>query len=190
MEDIEVTWARRRENVRGVLKLVRVMVEAVQTHAALTEQRCGIGAGQLCALWELDRRPGMRSLDVAKALAIHAGTARTLLADLEARGLIHASGDAETQNSIRLSLTEAGRRVLAQAPGAPQGVLTAAVQDLDDAALGDLIHALQPLVAAMQYTDGAAALTPLADMLRGIPAAPGGARHASPSAGPRGGPRP
>lgn len=167
-EDIEVTWARRRENVRGVLKLIRVMVEAVQTHATLTEQRCAISATQLWALWELDRRPGMRCIDVAKSLAIHASTARTLLRGLLELGLVSSTAAESGPNSARLSLTEAGRHVLRQAPGAPQGVITAAVQDLDDAALDDLIHALQPLLAAMQYTDGTAALTPLADMLRGM----------------------
>ncbi len=170
-EAIEVTWARRRENIRGAIKLFRVAVDAIQRHAAHTEAQCGISDPQLWILWELAHAPGMRVLDLAKALAIHVSSARGLTTQLETLGLVRRIDTGPTDNAARLALTDAGTRLLRRAPAPAQGVLTAALESLDDQALADLILALRPLVAAMGPTQDRAALIPLADTMR--VAAPG-----------------
>ncbi|MCU0840708.1 MAG: hypothetical protein MUC79_03185 [Thiobacillaceae bacterium] len=113
----------------------------------------------------------MRVLDLAKALAIHVSSARGLTTQLETLGLVRRIDTGPTDNAARLALTDAGTRLLRRAPAPAQGVLTAALESLDDQALADLILALRPLVAAMGPTQDRAALIPLADTMR--VAAPG-----------------
>lgn len=164
-EDIEVVWAQRQDRVRSVLKFLRVMMLAVQKHASQTEQSSQVTAPQLWAMWELMRTPGLRVLDLAKAMAVNAATIRTMMAELEGRGLVGSVSSGDSPNAARLSLSEAGRQILEAAPGPAQGVVFAALEKLDDDDLGQLVEALQPLIAAMPHTDGAAAHTPLADLL-------------------------
>jgi DNA-binding MarR family transcriptional regulator len=164
-EDIEVVWARRQEGIRGILKLVRMMVVAVRTHAERIEREGGVTAPQLWLLRELDRAPGLRVVDLARIMAVHATTLRAMLAELDTQGLVREIASAGAPNTTRLALTEAGKRVLDAAPGPAQGVVFAALEKLDDRELETLAEALRPLLAAMQFTDGAAALKPLADLL-------------------------
>lgn len=164
-EDIEVVWAQRQDRVRGVLKFIRIMMLAVQKHASHMEQSSQVSAPQLWAMWELMRAPGLRVHDLAKTMAVNAATIRTMMTDLEDRGLVRSVSSGESPNAARLSLSETGRQVLDAAPGPAQGVVFAALEKLDDDDLEQLLDALQPLVAAMEHTDGAAAHTPLADLL-------------------------
>ena len=168
IEDIEVTWARRQESIRGILKHLRVMVETAQLHSHLAERHCGISATHLWALWELHRAPGLRAIDLAKAMAIQAPMAKTMLHDLQAQGLVHGISAVGGQNSVRMSLTEAGRQRIGLFPGAPQGVVAAAVENLDDDRLDHLRLALQTLLEAMPHADGKAAFAPLGDCIRDI----------------------
>ncbi|MDR3393498.1 MAG: MarR family transcriptional regulator [Parasulfuritortus sp.] len=164
-EDVEVIWARRQESIRGVLKLIRVMLLAVQKHSLQTEIQSQVSAPELWILWELNRAPGLRVLDLAKAMAIHVSSVRTMVMELEQRGLIRSLVSIDNPNVTRLSLTESGRYLVEEAPGPARGVIVDALERLDDPALERLVDALQPLIATMEYTDNAAALKPLAELL-------------------------
>jgi DNA-binding MarR family transcriptional regulator len=116
-------------------------------------------------MWELNRAPGLRILDLAKAMAIHVSGVRTMVMELEQRGLISSVVSTDNPNVTRLSLTESGRHLVDESPGPAKGVIVDALERLDDSALERLVDALQPLIATMECTDGAAALRPLAELL-------------------------
>lgn len=155
--------------MRGILKLIRIMTRAAQNHAARTERQGQVTAPQLWLLRELERAPGLRVVDLARIMAVHAGAIRALLADLTARALVREISAPGNPQAIRLALTEAGREALSMAPGPAQGVVIAALEKLDDAVLARLAEALGALVAAMPGIDGSAALKPLADLLHHPP---------------------
>jgi DNA-binding MarR family transcriptional regulator len=164
-EDIEVVRAQRLDIMRGVLKLIRVMVLAVQKHAQQAERRGLVTAPELWAMSELRRTPGLRVIDLAKSMAIHPSSVKAMVTALESRGLVRTISSGNGVNTLRLALTEEGRGVLDATPGPAQGVVLAALEQLDDSTLKKLVNALQPLVSAMQYTDGSAALKSLSDIM-------------------------
>ncbi len=164
-EDIDVAWARRQETLRGVLKLFRVMVSSTQQHAQLVRRQCGISATQLWLLWELDRAPGLRILDLARLLAMHVGLVQEMVEALEARGLARRMAGDGAPKSHRWAVAEAGRQLLADTSLPARGVTALALDTLDDSALQALADGLQPLVGALPFKDGGAALTPLSDLL-------------------------
>ncbi len=165
VEDTDVAWAKRQETLRGVLKLFRVIVSGVQQHAELVQQQCHITPAQLWALWELARAPGSRVLDLAKAMAMHVELVQTMVTDLEARGLARLTATGITPKACRWSATEAGRQLLADTTVPARGVVAGALDNLDSALLEGLAACLGPLVGAMQFKDGGAALTPLPDLV-------------------------
>lgn len=158
-DDVLAAQARRRETIRGALKLFRVLLDAIRRHAEWVEARHGIGAPHLWALWEMQRSSGLRAVDLAKFMAVHRQTAETLLAELLARQLARQEG-------ALFFATEAGLGIAAAAPEYGQGVLKAALEHLPDASLEQLVDTLRALAEVLPMREDRAALKPLAELLR------------------------
>jgi DNA-binding MarR family transcriptional regulator len=168
VEDIDVAWARRQDSIRGILKQLRIVIASVQRHAELSTQLANVSATQLWMLWELGRAPGLRVLDLAKLLAIHVSSAECAASDLEAAGWICARAVTGDQpSSRRLTLTESGKQRLERVSIPARGMVASALDQLDDQRLDALAESLLPLVAALQFKDAGAALSPLDAMFQG-----------------------
>lgn len=164
-EDATVSRARRKETIRGALKLFRVLLDAVKRHADWVEARHGIGGTQLWVLWELGQTPGMRAVDLARNMAIHRQKAEALLQELREKGLVRAAMPAEAQ-SLAHFLTPDGQRIADSAPEHGQGVLKAALEYLPDAALEQVVVSMRAVTESLPLREDRAALKPLADILR------------------------
>lgn len=163
--DIDVDRARRKETIRGALKLFRVTLDAVRRHAEWVENRHGIDGAQLWALWELAQAPGLRAVDLAKTMAVHRATADALLDELVARGLVLAR-NANGGNVRTFSLSSAGRRIADAAPDYGQGVLKSALERLPDTGLEQLVASLREVTEALPFREEAAAMQPMSNLLR------------------------
>ncbi len=164
-DDAAVAWARRKETIRGALKLFRVALDAVRRHSEFVESRLGIGGAQLWVLWELRQTPGMRAVDLARNMAVHRHTADGLLRELLGLGLVQNQSAAETSSSLYF-LTEAGRGLADAAPEHGQGVLKAALEQLPDAALEQVVNSMRAVNECLPFREDRSALKPLADILR------------------------
>lgn len=178
--DTDVAWARRKDTIGGTLKLFRVVLDAVRRHAEWVEARHEISAVQLCALWELAQAPGMRAVDLARAMVIPRPAAEALLAGLEGRGLVVRRGSQDAAGPEHFFASFDGQRIADDSPPHAQGVLKSALGQLPEAALGELARSLAALVAHLPFREESAALQPLADLLR-----PEGERPAPAKAGTR-----
>ncbi|MEW5769382.1 MAG: MarR family winged helix-turn-helix transcriptional regulator [Pseudomonadota bacterium] len=164
-EDPSVTLAWRRETIRGALKLFRVTMDAVRRHAEWTEAHLGLTPAQLWAIWELRQSPGLRVVDLAKLMAVHRLTAEGLLQGLMAGGLVVCRGEDDAP-PVHHFLSEAGQRVADKLPEHGQGVLKAALEQLPDVALEQLVSAMRPVVESLPMREDRAALQPMGDLLR------------------------
>jgi DNA-binding MarR family transcriptional regulator len=163
-EDTAVAWARRRETIRGALKLFRVLLDAVRRHAEWAEARHGVGGAQLWVLWELGQTPGMRAVDLAKNMAIHRKTVETLLHGLLDKGLIRTEIASDVQSPAHF-LTIHGQCIVDASPEYGQGVLKAALERLPDPLLAQTVDSLRGLSENLPFREDRAALKPLADIL-------------------------
>lgn len=162
---LDVDRARRKETIRGALKLFRVTLDAVRRHAEWVENRHGIDGAQLWAVCELAQAPGLRAVDLARTMAVHRATAEALLDELVARGLVLA----RTANGYvrTFSLSSAGRRIAdAAAPDYAQGVLKSALERLPDAGLEQLVASLRAVADSLPFREEAAAMQPMSNLLR------------------------
>lgn len=177
-EDATVSWARRKETIRGALKLFRVLLDAVKRHAEWVESHHGIGGAQLWVLWELSHTPGMRAVDLAKNMAVHRHTAEAMLNELLAKNLVRFETGGEAQSPVYF-LTPLGQRIAEASPEHGQGVLKAALEQLPDAALEQVVASMRAVTESLPFREDRAALRPLADLLRPTAreAAPGSPRN-------------
>jgi DNA-binding MarR family transcriptional regulator len=165
-QDTEVAWARRKETTLATLKMFRMTLDAVRRHSEWIETRHGISAVELWALWELAQTPGMRAVDLSKAMAMSRGNTETLLESLGQRGLVRLAGDPGNPASGAYVVTYDGQRIADASPQFGQGVLKAAMTNLPDASLLKLAEAMSDLVQNLPFLEQSAALQPMADLLR------------------------
>lgn len=161
-EDAAVSWARRRETIRGALKLFRVALDAVRRHAEWLESCYGVTAAQLWALSELGQSPGMRAVDLSRNMAVHRHTAEAILLELERRGLVRCTAEDQTAAHF---LTDAGQRLVDAVPEHGQGVLKTALERLPDSSLEQVVDAMRALNECLPFREDRAALIPLADIV-------------------------
>lgn len=169
--DPVVVRARHKEKVRDALKLFRLITDAVRRHKEWVEARHGLTAPELWAVWELEQTPGLRAVDLAKAMTVHRADAETLLNGLTARGLVVRQSLAEEQ-AAGYSLTEAGKQLVQAIPDHAQGVLKASLDQLPDGILDQIVDALGPLVENLPFKEGRAAHRPMAELLQQTPPHP------------------
>lgn len=156
-----VASERPAESSHEALKRFRQIFRAVQQHSQWVEQCCGLTSAQLWAVSELSRRPGQRVSDVATALSIHPSTASNLLDKLEKKGFVQKERRNDDQRVVRLTLTERGQQILANAPQPAEGILQSALFALSDSVLRSLIENLDQLLSTMKVDVDWAALEPL-----------------------------
>lgn len=172
-QDTDVAWARRKKVILATLKMFRVTLDAVRRHSEWVESRHDVSAVELWALWELIQTPGLRAVDLAKAMALPRSSAESLLDRLLKRGLVKQSGNGEAEGSVGFFTTLDGQRIADASPQYGQGVLKAAMGSLPDASLVKLAEAMSDLIQNLPFIEKSAALQPMAELLR-----PGGAKSA------------
>lgn len=172
-QDTDVAWARRREATLAALKMFRITLDAVRRHSEWVASRHGIGAVELWALWELAQTPGLRPVDLAKAMAMPRSGIEQLLDGMLQRGLVRqAPGPTEDAPCVYFNSFD-GQRIADASPQYGQGVLKAAMGQLADASLHALVQAMRDLVEHLPFREERAALQPMAELLR-----PGGTADA------------
>jgi DNA-binding MarR family transcriptional regulator len=168
-DDIEVAWARHQDQVRGALKLARVLFHASNAHDHQLTQLSGLLPSQVGMLADLACHPGSRAIDLAKNLAMHAKVVRTHLTRLEQHGLVRISVRSINPQGDRFTLTDAGRCRLEQAPSPHQGALHSALSLMDANDLTTLIGLMGKLAEALPKVDPVAAFRPMSDRSIAIP---------------------
>jgi len=165
-QDTDVAWARRKEATLAALKMFRMTLDAVRRHSEWVESRHGISAVELWALWELSQSPGLRTVDLAKAMALPRASTDALLAGLVKRGLVKQSPVNGSDGPALFFPTFDGQRIVDSSPQYGQGVLKAAMNKLPDASLVNLVQAMGDLIQHLPFREERAALQPMADLLR------------------------
>lgn len=146
--------------VQSVIRRLRVVFRALQTHSRSIEKVCGVSAAQLWALWELHRCPGLSVGDLSQRLLIHPSTASNMLDKLERKHLVERRRTGMDQRVVSLFLTPRGETLLQAAPAPAQGELNRALQSLPLEQLTALESGLGALLERMEERDDGAALQP------------------------------
>lgn len=145
----------------SVLQRFRVLIRTAQRHSQWIERQSGVTGAQLWALQELFEEPGLRVGELAKRMALHQSTASNMIDKLESSGLVSKERTSADQRVVRLSLTGAGRDLLARAPSPARGVLPEALRLLDEDTLWRLQGELDGLLKQIKDLDEGFGMQPL-----------------------------
>lgn len=135
------------------MRQLRRMVKALQTYSSDVESRFGLTGPQLWALWTLQQQGPIGLKELAQAMHLHPSTVVGVVDRLEARQLVIRKPDPEDGRRVRIGLTSAGTRTVAQAPHPAQGQLIHGLQAMTRAEVAQLHTTLARLVEVMEAED-------------------------------------
>ena len=148
-----------------MLRQFRIVFNTVRSHFQQIERQSGLGGAQLWTLSILAQRPGIGIGELADAMDVHQSTASNLVRVLVRKGLAVSNRDVDDRRAVNLTVSEAGRAILAVAPGPFAGVLPDALARLDEQTLAQLTAGLSVLIDRLNVEEvDTAAQTPLASM--------------------------
>jgi DNA-binding MarR family transcriptional regulator len=151
--------ASNRQRLRAnALDGIRAVVGSLTRSARSVERRTGITTAQLFVLRQLAEHDGLSLGEVAEHTLTRQSTVSVVVARLAERGLIRATRATNDRRRLELSLTAAGRRILARAPEPTTGRLLDALDSLSSAELRSLSTGLDALVAALGIESRAAGM--------------------------------
>ncbi len=98
----------------SLLYVVKQLELAIRAHLDVLLKDSGVTALQYTALSVLERTPTMSAADLARHSFVRAQSSADLISALERRGLIERAVDPANRRRLLISLTEEGKRFLAE----------------------------------------------------------------------------
>lgn len=108
------------DHARAVLDAIRRIVRAIRVSSRDTERRVGLSAAQLFVLSRLSRHEGLSLNELSEHSLTHQSSTSVVVRKLVERGLVRRSTAVEDRRRHALSLTPAGRKLIARGPVAAQ----------------------------------------------------------------------
>jgi DNA-binding MarR family transcriptional regulator len=99
-----------------VMVSLRRNTRAIDLHSRLLLQKHGLTSPQLAALRVIQRTQAMSARTLARELGLRQGTVSGILGRLEKRALTHRTRGTRDCRNVHLELTDAGARVVEEAP--------------------------------------------------------------------------
>lgn len=151
--------ASTRQRVRvQALDAIRTLVGALARSARSVERRTGVTAAQLFVLRQLADSDTLSLGEIAERTLTRQSTVSVVVARLVDRGLVRRDRAKDDRRRLELSLTSAGRRLLARAPEPTTRRLLAALDELTSDQLQSLSTGLEALLATLGLEPRAAGM--------------------------------
>lgn len=137
---------------------IRALVGALSRSARSVERRTGVTTAQIFVLRQLAERDGLSLGEIAERTLTRQSTVSVVVARLAKQGLVRRDRAVDDRRRLELSLTAAGRRVLARAPEPTTGRLLNALDELTGSQLVALTRGLDALIGVMGLERSAAGM--------------------------------
>lgn len=144
---------RKGDDVRVVMDALRRIVRDLRLSAREAERSAGISGAQLFVLQALAEEPAASLNDLADRTLTDQSSVSVVVKRLADRKLVARKPSAVDARRVELSLTAAGRRLLARCPEPTQARLLGALRRLSPADLAKLTGGLSAVVEQMGIQD-------------------------------------
>jgi DNA-binding MarR family transcriptional regulator len=134
---------------------LRRVVRALRLTARDAERSAGISGAQLFVLQSLADQPASSLNDLAERTLTDQSSVSVVVKRLTARKLVARKASPVDARRVELSLTPAGRRLLARCPEPTQARLVLSLKRLETRELDDITKGLTALVREMGIQDAA-----------------------------------
>jgi DNA-binding MarR family transcriptional regulator len=116
------------DDTRAVLDAVRRIVHGLRESSRRAEKHVGLSGAQLFVLHKLAESPALSLNELAALTHTHQSSVSTVVARLEAAGLVRRAWSTADGRRLELSLTHKGRQLAERAPDMAQERLIAAIE--------------------------------------------------------------
>jgi DNA-binding MarR family transcriptional regulator len=140
------------------LDAIRALVGALTRSARSVERKTGVTTAQLFVLRQLAASETLSLSEIADRTLTRQSTVSVVVTRLVAQGLVRRDRAADDRRRLELSLTPAGRRLLARAPEPTTGRLLTALDELTSDQLQSLSRGLDALIAVLGVEPRAAGM--------------------------------
>lgn len=149
------TVTRKGDDLRVIMDSLRRIVRDLRLSARDAERSAGISGAQLFVLQALAEEPAASLNDLAERTLTDQSSVSVVVKRLGDRKLVARKPSAVDARRVELSLTAAGRRLLARCPEPTQARLLGALRRLSHADLAKLTAGLSAVVEQMGIQDAA-----------------------------------
>jgi DNA-binding MarR family transcriptional regulator len=145
--------ARDQDGIRSVVDGLRRIFRQLRLSAREAERGAGISSAQLFVLLSLAQGSAASLNELADRTVTDQSSVSVVVKRLVARGMVARKASREDARRIELTLTAAGRRMLARCPEPTQVRLVSALRRLSRRELGGLTEGLAALIREMGLDD-------------------------------------
>lgn len=136
-----------------VLTALRQVIRATDLHSKYLNKSAGLTAPQLMVLQTLERNGPQTIGDIARAISLGQATVTTIVTRLENRGYLIREKSARDRRRVYVSLTAAGRKILATAPTPLQEKFVVQYERLENWEKSMILTSLQRVAQMMGASD-------------------------------------
>ncbi|MFT4767298.1 MAG: DNA-binding MarR family transcriptional regulator [Glaciecola sp.] len=149
-----------------VLVSLRRILRATSIHSRKLGRSVGITSPQLMVLGAVNANDGLTATEVANAVSLSQATITAIVSKLEDRGLLKRERSSVDKRRVHVSLNDAGREVLIQAPKPLQESFSRRFEALPRWEQLQLVSSLERIARMMdaEDLDAAPVLTDHADL--------------------------
>jgi DNA-binding MarR family transcriptional regulator len=141
------------ELLDDVLVSLRRILRATSIHSRKLGRSVGITAPQLIVLRAVSAKDGLTASEVARAVSLSQATITSIVSRLEERGLLARERSSVDRRRVHVSLTQAGRDVLREAPQPLQESFSRRFEALPRWEQHQLVSSLERVAAMMDAED-------------------------------------
>lgn len=136
-----------------VLISLRRILRATSMHSRRLGKSVGITAPQLMVLRTIDDKESLTGSEIAKAVSLSQATVTTIVINLEGRGLLLRNRSELDRRRVDVTLTEAGKQVLKDAPKPLQESFAKRFEELPRWEQHQLVSSLERVAMMMDAED-------------------------------------
>lgn len=136
----------KRTTIAGIIDNLRRVFQVVNEQSKRAELATGLTGPQLWTIKTIAESGSIRTSDLAHKIYLHPATLVGILDRLEARGIVARTRSQQDRRVVKVDLTDAGRKLVANSPQVAQGILVSGLETLPLTGLEDIASGLDQLV--------------------------------------------
>lgn len=141
------------KQIDEVLMALRRVIRATDMHSKHLSKTAGLTAPQLLIMQTLERGGAQTIGDIARAISLGQATVTTIVTRLENRGLLTREKSTQDRRKVYVSLTDAGKKAIIEAPTPLQEEFVQQFANLKNWEKSMILSSLQRVAQMMHAED-------------------------------------
>ncbi len=140
----------KKAAIAEIVQSFRRIFKAIQQYSEEVLKEFGVTGPQLWLLKTLRQEGGTSVTELSQKMYLHISTVSGIIDRLEGKGYVTRKREEADRRVVMVHLTQAGKRIVDQAPEPSQGKLLYSLQNLSEKEVVEMYEALQKIVRLME----------------------------------------